>query len=207
MGFIPHPTIPLGEIRPLDLLLLLSAGALWELISRLIVLSYSRKSSSLRQRECVFQQLQHLTRQKQKEGSAAFVETSKLERQVLAEEKALSQVYQDRKAQLTVIKKLFKNIGYALSLVIFFVYYGVPVVTMDGSLIETNEILSAEGASMKGATFTKAFMFPLSYVGIGMRISRWGLEDPSNSIGSLLVFWSAQTTVGKIMDGAEALMQ
>jgi hypothetical protein len=78
---------------------------------------------------------------------------------------------------------------------------------MDGSLIETNEILSAEGASMKGATFTKAFMFPLSYVGIGMRISRWGLEDPSNSIGSLLVFWSAQTTVGKIMDGAEALMQ
>jgi hypothetical protein len=207
MGYIPHPVIPLGEIRPLDLLLLLTAGALWELISRICVLSYSRKSSSLRQREHAYQQLQHLTRQKQKEGSSAFVETSKLERQVLAEEKALSQVSQDRKAQLTVIQKLFKNIGLALSFVVFFVYYGVPVLTMDGSLIETNEILSAEGASWKGAAFTTAFMFPLSYVGIGVRLSRWGLEDPSNSIGALLVFWSAQTTVGKIMDGIEALMQ
>jgi hypothetical protein len=148
-----------------------------------------------------------LTRQKQKEGFSAFVETSKLERQVLAEEKAMSQIYQDRKAQLTVIKKLFKNIGLALSFVIFFVYYGIPVVTMDGSLIETNEILSAEGASLKGAAFTKAFMFPISYVGLGMRLSRWGLENPSNSIGALLVLWSAQTTVGKIMDGVEALMQ
>jgi hypothetical protein len=207
MGYIPHPAIPLGEIRPLDLLLLLSVGALWELISRIGVLSFSRKSSSLRQREYAFQQLQQLTRQKQNVGASAFVETSKLERQVLAEEKALSQVYQDRKAQLIVIKKLSKNIGLALSFVVFFLYYGVPVVTMDGSLIETNEILSAEGASLKGAAFTKAFMFPLSYIGIGMRLSRWGLEDPSNSIGSLLVFWSAQTTVGKIMDGVEALMQ
>jgi hypothetical protein len=207
MGYIPHPALPLGEIRPLDLLLLLSVGALWELISRIGVLSFSRKSSSLRRREYAFQQLQHLTRQKQKEGFSAFVETSKLERQVLAEEKAMSQIYQDRKAQLTVIKKLFKNIGLALSFVIFFVYYGIPVVTMDGSLIETNEILSAEGASLKGAAFTKAFMFPISYVGLGMRLSRWGLENPSNSIGALLVLWSAQTTVGKIMDGVEALMQ
>ena len=207
MGYIPHPAIPLGEIRPFDLLLLLGVGALWELFSRIGVLSFSRKSSSLRQREYAFQQLQHKTRQKQNVGASAFVETSKLERQVLAEEKALSQVYQDRKAQLVVIKKLSKNIGLALSFVIFVIYYGVPIVTMDGSLIESNDILSAEGASLKGAAFTKAFMFPLSYIGIGMRLSRWGLEDPSNSIGSLLVFWSAQTTVGKIIDGVEALLQ
>ena len=114
MGYIPHPVIPLGEIRPLDLVLLLTTGSLWELMSRICVLSYSCKSSSLRQREYAFQQLQHLTRQKQKEGPSAFVETSKLERQVLSEEKALSQTYQDRKARLTVVQKLLQNIGWDL---------------------------------------------------------------------------------------------
>ena len=84
---IPHPEIPLGEIRPLDMLGLLLLGGLWELVSQLIVLTNVRKPRSLRTQEQRYRALQYETNQKRKLGPQAFVETSLLERQVVAEEK------------------------------------------------------------------------------------------------------------------------
>ena len=49
------------------------------------------------------------------------------------------------------------------------------------------------------------FLFPLSYIGMGIKVSKWGLNNPRASTGALLVMWSAQVTVSKIMDGIEAL--
>jgi hypothetical protein len=63
----------------------------------------------------------------------------------------------------------------------------------------------AEGKDAAMAAF-KTFLFPLSYVGVGIKLSQFGLTNPHSSLGALLVFWSAQMTVAKIMDGVEALM-
>jgi hypothetical protein len=206
---IPHPEIPIGEIRTLDMVILLALGGLWELVSRFIVVLLVRKPKSLRTKERNYKALQYETNQKRKLGPSAFVETSKLERQVLAEEKALTEIYQNRKATLAQVKKIVKNLNIMLSIAVAFCFYRVPILTVDGTIVETVGdvgILTASQAIEVGAAWTKAFLFPLSYVGFGIRFSKWGLPDPSISVGAVLVMWSAQTTVGMIMDGVEALV-
>jgi hypothetical protein len=205
MGFIPHPTIPLGHVRPTDLWLLLAAGALWELVTRALNISYKRKSASLRRQENTLAQLTFERNQKRKLGAGAFVEISKLERQVLAEEKNLQEIYESRKVSLAKVKKMLRNAGYAMSCIIFVVYYGIAIVEMEGSKVPADFLMDAEAASLAGVAWTKAFMFPISYMGMGMKMSRWGLEQPHSSVGALVVFWSSQVTSGKIIDGIEAL--
>ena len=206
MGFIPHPPLPLAQVRPTDIWLLLGAGAIWELVHRMATIWTEVKPRSLRTREFKLEQLQYEANQKRQLGPSAFVETSKLERQVLAEEKALSELYQTRKERLAKLEKRMKKVGLALSFLVFFLYLGIPIIQIEGSKLALNEILSEEAAAKEGTAWMKAFLFPLSYIAVGLRVSRWGLDDPQNSIGALIVFWSAQATAGKIMEGVEALL-
>jgi len=53
--------------------------------------------------------------------------------------------------------------------------------------------------------FFKRALFPISYVGMGQKLSKWGLgASADSSIGALMVLWSAQVTVGKLFDAIDA---
>jgi hypothetical protein len=97
MGFIPHPPVVLSEIRVNDIWLLLAIGALWEFVCRMTLLLVKRKPQSLRTKELILQDLQSETEAMRCLGASTFVETSKLERQVLAKELELTKIYETRK--------------------------------------------------------------------------------------------------------------
>jgi hypothetical protein len=105
MGIIPHPPIFLSHIRVNDVWLLLAVGTLYEVGCRLFLLMSRMKSHSLRRKEAELSLLQMETDQKRKLGPQAFVETSKLERQVLARELELQKIYANRKTYVHVEKR------------------------------------------------------------------------------------------------------
>lgn len=97
MALLPHPTLVLSEIRVNDIWFLLAAGAIWELGCRLCLLYVKMKPAWVRQMEADLEQLNARTAAKRRLGPQAFVETSKLERQVLVIEKELATIYERRK--------------------------------------------------------------------------------------------------------------
>ena len=209
MGYIPHPEIPLGSLRTHDMLLLLVAGAVWELLVRSALLLQKRKPSSVRRREVKLKLLEMDIKKSRDKGPQFFVETSKLERKQLAEEKSLTELAEKRKERLEVWQRLTRNANLILCAVILFVYYGVPMLEFSAENITPpmeGEVLTVEQAGELAQGAMQAFLFPLSAVGVGVRISKWGLANPKASVGALLVFWSSQTTVSKIMDGVDALL-
>jgi hypothetical protein len=210
MGFVPHPPMPVGTLRPHDIVLLLAMGALYEFVTRIILLAARRRPESIRKRQRALHVLELRVRRSRELGPPAFVETSKLERQQLAEEKALSESAESRARTLMRYERLVRNAGTALSVIVFILWYGVPVLEFSGDRIVTlsqaDRILSeGEGQEAAIAAF-EACLFPMSYMGLGLKVSKWGMVNPRASSGALLVLWSAQTTVGKIMEGVEALL-
>mmetsp|Transcript_8139 Transcript_8139/g.22086 ORF Transcript_8139/g.22086 Transcript_8139/m.22086 type:complete len:214 (-) Transcript_8139:349-990(-) len=209
MGLIPHPEIPVDELRTTDMMILLFVGAAWELIRRLVVWSVQIRSSTLKNQERKLYALQYETTLKRKLGPSAFVETSKLERQVLAAEKELETIYADRKRKIALVQRIVRNANYAVTGLVFFVYYGIAIMRLDGSRLPSSSkvVVSEDEAYGLVSTWNKAFMFPISIIGVGMKLSKWGLVNPQASTGALVVFWSSQVTVKKIMEGVEALLQ
>lgn len=95
---VPHPPIVLSNIRVNDIWFLLLVGAVYELACRLYVLFLVKmKSDALLKKERYLKRLTIRTNNARKLGPSAFVETSKLERQVLALEKELNSIYEHRK--------------------------------------------------------------------------------------------------------------
>ena len=207
MGFIPHPEIPLGSLRSTDMIVLLVGGAIWEIILRLVLWGHKAKPMSIKIRELKLKELERRVKKSRDKGAPAFVETSKLERQQLAEEKALNILAETRKAKLSIWESRSKKLNMGVSAIVMIAYYGVPLLEFSADRVVPlpGEILSTEEATAIAESAMKSFLFPLSVIGIGMKVSKWGLADPKSSIGGLVVFWSAQTTVGKIIDGIEAL--
>jgi hypothetical protein len=89
-----------------------------------------------------------------------------------------------------------------LSFLIFILYYGVTILTVESG----EELDGAMGEYAAASSFFKKMLFPISYVGLGNKISKWGMdpEIAQASIGALMVLWSAQVTAGKIMDAVDA---
>mmetsp|Transcript_13687 Transcript_13687/g.28677 ORF Transcript_13687/g.28677 Transcript_13687/m.28677 type:complete len:243 (-) Transcript_13687:2954-3682(-) len=87
MGYLPHPSMPIGAVRPNDIIILLVIGAVFELVTRYSLVSYRRKPNIIRQRESALKELEQRVKKSRALGPHAFVETSKLERQLLAEKK------------------------------------------------------------------------------------------------------------------------
>ena len=201
---IPHPPIAWEQIRVHDIWILLALGAAMELVFRLIVLQSKRKPIELIQREDYYYKLEHDVKKKQALGPSAFVETSKLERQLLAIDKELQQAYSARKAKTDKLEKLLLKYGRNfVALVVFILYYGVPLITFSGG---GQELLELD--SKIPATFHKAVLFPLSVIGFGFKVSKWGMaeEVKATSIGALVVLWAGQVTMGQIMDGIDSLL-
>lgn len=205
MGFIPHPPIFLAQVRPHDMLLLLGIGAAWELAARVFLFAIKSKPSSLAKKEEKLQTLNAEAARKRKLGPSAFVETSKLERQVLALEKDVDEIRVARtKTVQTMEKRLLRFGNLILALVIFVLYYGIPMLTIQA--LEQREIIEDLDAVDPTGTFFKALLFPVSYVGFGTKISKWGIDSEiaTSSIGALVVMWSSQVTVGKLFDSVDA---
>jgi hypothetical protein len=206
MGFIPHPPLYLSQVRPVDMLLLLTIGAVWEVGCRLYMLSVKQKSASLLQKEDRLEFLTHDADVKRKMGPSHFVETSKLERQVLALEQELETLtVNNAKSVVTMEKYLFRYGNMLLALTVLVLYYGIPVLTIQ-ALEDRFVTTDLESTPDPTGSFLKALLFPVSYVGIGTKISKWGMDSDvaTSSIGALVVMWSAQVTTGKLMDAVDA---
>lgn len=65
---------------------------------------------------------------------------------------------------------------------------------------------NAVGDFESAGGFLKRILFPLSFVGVGFKMSKWGMvhDVVDSSIGALVVLWSAQVTAGKLMDALDA---
>jgi len=202
MQFIPHQAIYLNEIRINDIWLLLAVGALWEVSCRLILLYFKIKPSSLLKKEEELDILQQETVYKRKMGPSAFVETSKLERQVLALEKELQEIYLKRRKKVEDLERILLRYGnMALSFTVFILYYGVTMVTLEG-------LDEGIGDYVGAGKYMTALLFPVSYMGFGVRLSKWGMpkETAAASIGALVVMWSSQVTAAKLMDAVDAYL-
>ena len=206
MPLIPHPTIPILEIRVVDIWALLLAGVALEALSRGICFMAKRKSSKEAKSGEKLLLLQFETAQKRRLGPSAFVETSKLERQVLAKEKEVQVLAEKRKKTTEQVARIVSNLSMVLYVVVFCLYYSLPVLSIDGTRVgyEADDILSRDQDKERATAFVQGFLFPLSYIGMGVRISRFGLPQPG--IGALAILWSSQVTVGKLVNGFEALM-
>jgi hypothetical protein len=205
-GYVPHPTMPVGHLRPNDIMLLLSFGAILEFTTRVFLLLFiKRKPSSTKKREVALKALSRRVKKSCALGPPAFVETSKLERQEMAEEKALAELAEKRRKTTEKWQKHVKNAFMVLNLIIFLIHYGIPMMEFSGHRIAPEEILTPMESQEAAISTFEACLFPLSYVGIGIKVSKWGMVNPRASTGALLVFWSAQVTVGQIMDGIDAL--
>ena len=200
MQFIPHQPIYLNEIRLNDIWLLLAVGALWEVACRLVLLYAKIKPASLLKKEDELDLLQQETNFKRKLGPSAFVETSKLERQVLALDKDLEQTYLKRRKTVEDLERILLRYGnMILSFTVFILYYGVPMLTLEG-------LEEGIGDYVGAGKYMRALLFPVSYIGFGVRISKWGLprETAAASVGALVVMWSSQVTAAKLMDAIDA---
>jgi len=207
-SIVPHPKFVVSEIRRSDIWLLLAAGAGWELLCRLVLLSKKRKSSDLLRKEDAFRRLQKETDRKRKMGPSAFVETSKLERQLLASEKELSEVYAARKKSAESIERgLLKYGRIVMAVLTFVLYYGVAIVTVDTFEGDVDSSSGGVGGA-GGNALMKALLFPLSYIGFAIRASRFGMDKDvaASSVGALVVLWSGQATAGTVMDAVDALV-
>jgi hypothetical protein len=199
-------SIPLLEIRTLDIAVLLVVGFVWEAATRTVLATVRAQSKVEKLADAELLQLQYVTAQKRRLGPPAFVETSKLERQVLAKEKALEEMVTSRTARTARIQKFVKNSNLALYALVFVLYYNLSVLSIDGTRVAAkDEIVRTPLEETELATsFLQGLLFPISFFGIGMRIARFGLPTPG--FGALVVLWSAQVTVGKIIDGVELLL-
>lgn len=198
MTFIPHPPIYLSWIRIHDVWLLLTIGALYELLCRLYLLQIKMKPKHLVTMEAQRCALQKQVEQKRQLGPQAFVETSKLERQLLHLEKELETVRAKRKtvAEATE-KRLLRSGSMRLNVLVWILWYSVPVLSVHSN----QDSLLVQGDTPP--LFLKNLFFPISASGIGYKISQFGLPS-MNSLGALFVMWSAQVTVGKLMDAVDA---
>jgi hypothetical protein len=206
MGYVPHPPMPVGTLRPNDIILLLGLGACFEFVTRIVLFLFKRKPTSIRQREMALKILDKKVKKSRALGPPAFVETSKLERQQLAEQRALAETAEKRRKTFERVERLAKNISMALNVAVFVMWYGVPIMEFSGERIVSPDVVMTQTESQEAAISAfEACLFPFSYVGVGLKISKWGMVNPRASTGALLVLWSAQQTVGKIMDGVDAL--
>jgi len=199
--------MPIGTVRPYDIFILMAIGVVVEVVSRLALVKCKAKPQSLRQKEQSVRELEAQVKRSRALGPQAFVETSKLERRFLAEKKALGEIVESRTKSRERNEQLVGRIGTIINLLIFVCWYSVPIMEFSGDRVLSPEtLLSRSEATLAATEAFAAQLFPLSYLGIGIRISKLGLANSKTSTGALLVVWAAQTTVGKILDGLEALL-
>ena len=205
MTFIPYPEIPYKIVHTGDIVLLLALGALYELAVRLYKHSQEKRTAHERKLSVHLATLKYEAAKKRALGPSAFVETAKLERAVLATEKEVTKLAEEREARKARVGKLVRKCNIATNALVLLTYWGVAMVVIDGSRIDdgsdaaSDEVISdVERAS----AFWKGFLFPLSYNGLNYKVSQFGIhqEMRPSCIGALAVFWAAKVTCGEVVD-------
>ena len=177
MGLVPHDIMPVGTVRPYDILLLLVVGAGFEFVTRLLLIFLKRKSAAIRQREYTFKSLESKVKKSRALGPQAFVETSKLERQYLTEQKKLNDLAEQRTRDFEQKERLIKKIGMVLNVIVFFCWYGVSIMEFSGERIvlpSSDVIMSRQDSEDAAVSTHDAYFFPLIYLGMGVRLSKIG---------------------------------
>lgn len=198
--------VPILEIRTFDVWVLLLAGAVMEVVTKSLSIGVKVKSSGERSAEAQLEILNVETTKKRRLGPSAFVETSKLERKVLAKEKEIAEMAELRKKRTDNVAKWVKRFSFTIYALVFAFYYGHCILSIDGTRVGDEEtiLMSNDEEKERAISFLQGFLFPVSYIGVGMRVARLGLPAPG--FGPLLVLWSAQVTIGNLMDGCEFLI-
>mmetsp|Transcript_5289 Transcript_5289/g.11507 ORF Transcript_5289/g.11507 Transcript_5289/m.11507 type:complete len:203 (-) Transcript_5289:238-846(-) len=196
-------TLPLSVLRASDIVVLLAVGAAYEAVARAIVHKIRVRSPKELAMRAELHDLRYETAKKRSLGPSAFVETSKLERAVLAKEKTLTAIETDRNVKIASIEDVSKKASKVLQLIVFLVYWGIPVLSIDGSRVEAtggdDHIVTAEDAAN---SCMRGICFPFC---VWLKIAAMGVAEQASSIGALVVFWSAQTTVRKFAECVEIL--
>ena len=205
MVLFQYPQIPYLKVHSTDIALILILGAIYEFILRLYKHKNGRLTPHERKVKVHLATLKYEAARKRALGPSAFVETAKLERAVLATEKELAKISEEREARTALAAKRIKSLNILVNVMVLLTYWGVAMVAIDGSRIsdvsgedELNEMTDEERA----AAFWKGFLFPLSYHGIGYKIAQMGIdsEKKASCVGALAVFWSARVTTGEIVE-------
>ena len=205
MTFLPYPEIPFTIVHSSDIVLLLTYGFLYQLFIHLYQHKNERRTSQERKIKIHLATLRYEAAKKRALGPSAFVETSKLERAVLATEKELVKLVEDRAVRTARTKKLIKKMNVTSNIIILMMYWGVAMLAIDGSRINDGNIESLdEGAtdSKSADVLWKGFLFPLSSLGLDYKIAQVGIDKDmkSSCVGALAVVWAARVTCGEIID-------
>eukprot|EP00339_Tiarina_fusa_P024774 CAMPEP_0117045074 /NCGR_PEP_ID=MMETSP0472-20121206/31198_1 /TAXON_ID=693140 ORGANISM="Tiarina fusus, Strain LIS" /NCGR_SAMPLE_ID=MMETSP0472 /ASSEMBLY_ACC=CAM_ASM_000603 /LENGTH=160 /DNA_ID=CAMNT_0004756967 /DNA_START=169 /DNA_END=647 /DNA_ORIENTATION=+ len=138
MGLIPYPQLPFHSFRVADVCLVMAVGAIWELIIRTLRLLMKRKPAAIRTRDAALKDLEFEIKRMRNKGASAFVATSKLERQQLAEKKALTKAAEQRRERVEKLEKITQKIDMGLCLAVFLCYYGVPMMEFSAQRLVEN---------------------------------------------------------------------
>lgn len=208
MSFIPYPDIPYKIVHTGDIVLILTLGFLYELAMRIWQHRNERRTPQESKLKIHLATLRHEASKKRALGPSAFVETSKLERAILAAEKELTKLEEERDARKARVAKSIRKCNLATNAAIIATYWGVAMVVIDGSRLRAEHepsyddevITDAERAS----AFWKGFLFPLSYNGMAYKIAQIGIDSSlrPSCLGALAVFWAARVTCAEVVECA-----
>lgn len=202
--------IPILQIYPLDILVLLTVSSLFVTLCQIYLYVIQRTSST---EQALYKNIymhRHLVAQGRTKGPSAFVETSKLERALLQLEKQMNDTKTTRSNQIDAFLKLKKRIGYALYILVFALYYGIPMIQMDGFRVSNMDEDSSsrnveDTEDVVAAQFMKELLFPMYASRFFIRLANWGLPstcNPFSSLGALMIFWSGEITITKLLESA-----
>mmetsp|Transcript_11813 Transcript_11813/g.14729 ORF Transcript_11813/g.14729 Transcript_11813/m.14729 type:complete len:210 (+) Transcript_11813:119-748(+) len=206
---IPHPPIPIATIHPRSILLLLCLGATYEIITRTILyLTKQKRSADKKVLTASIRELKYLTYQKRRLGPSAFVETSKLERKTLAKEREMEELDGEVSQALTAAERAVRRASIIFYVGVFALWYGVPLLSIDGTGAAGSGVaVEIDGVTKSADRFMGGLIFPLSYMGLGMKVARVGLGDlKQSSLGALVIVWAGQSVVDKVANCVEALL-
>ncbi|KAL7544380.1 hypothetical protein ACHAWF_013866 [Thalassiosira exigua] len=205
MTFLPCPKIPYTIVHTSDIILLLSLGFLYELAMRLWQHRNERRTPYELKLNIHLATLRYEAAKKRALGPSAFVETAKLERAVLATQKELAKLVEEREARKARASKLIKKCNLATNTLVLLTYWGVAMVAIDGSRIDDhNDGIADEVVTdvERASAFWKGFLFPLSYNMMSYKITGFGIDKEMrpSCLGALAVVWAARATCGEIAD-------
>ena len=107
-----------------------------------------------------------------------------------------------------VEKQLLRYGNMQIAIVVFFLYYGVPILSIQTNMDSLVVVDDAANLYVDASTYLRRMLFPISYIGTGIKLSRWGIsggaDAAASSFGALAIMWASQVTMGQIMDAVDA---
>lgn len=191
MGALGYDFVSLLFVNVLDIALLLAMSVINTFVLHAIEFfgctrpykqEYSQEKRQLRY-------LKHETNKLRAQGQPTFVETSKMERKLLAKEREVEKIQNHYDIKLARFKKLRKRYTYFLYALILVAYYQNPVLR-----IGTPGDSEDEGDQ----NYLKGMLFPLSAIGIGNKIAHFGCGK--GGLSAMMVFWAGEVVTDKVME-------